>query len=604
MTTSRIVLLSLLIVVAIGAFYGSSAGVVVFEVWLEDGGVAAIWTAGAIGLGLLILRLLRVEATGALRIASAGGLGLGLVSLLTLGLGLAGWLNQAVMLGMAGAGLAAMGTQVGRPRWPAWQGKRFDWLIRPYPAVFLGIAMVAAAVPPLRLWKGLGDPLPYDVLEYHLQVPREWYEAGRIVPLLHNVFSFMPFNVEMHFLDLMHLRGGPWVAMYSAQYMVLAYMVLAVLAVYGVAERVLPAALRPQGAMLTAVAAATTPWLLLLGTVAYDEAGLLLYGALAIAWTLPAKSGWRDWLLGGVCAGLACGCKYTAVPMVLLAWPVARAVFAPRPKATCLLWFMLAGLAVWCPWTIRNLFWTGNPVFPEAMNVLGRAHFSPEQAERWEAAHAADPQSQSLWGRVRAFGEQVLIDKRYGPALWLGAALALALLRRRPEARALAVYIALLAVFWMGFTHLQSRFFVLAIIPASLLIGLMYEVPPARLWAFGIVAVMPWFGLPLVHGELWKASNPPTFGSLQLWVIDGEMEKLVADNAKVALVGDAMAFKWGTPMRNLKYRTVFDVDQKPGQSLEDAWLGPDAAEIRRDFKIQVDETELERLAGTYRSLRR
>ena len=49
--------------------------------------------------------------------------------------------------------------------------------------------------------------------------------------------------------------------------------------------------MRSTGAVLAAAAAAATPWLVLLGSVAYDEAGMLLYAALAIAWTLPPGCG-------------------------------------------------------------------------------------------------------------------------------------------------------------------------------------------------------------------------------------------------------------------------------------------------------------------------
>ena len=96
---------------------------------------------------------------------------------------------------------------------------------------------------PGLLWKP-GEPHGYDVVEYHLQAPREWYEAGRIVPLRHNAFSFFPFNVEMHYLLAMHLEGGPYKGMYLCQLMHLAMMVLVVLATWAFARRIAP---RPRG---------------------------------------------------------------------------------------------------------------------------------------------------------------------------------------------------------------------------------------------------------------------------------------------------------------------------------------------------------------------
>src|SRR5208337_2754538 len=95
------------------------------------------------------------------------------------------------------------------------------------------VVTLAACFPPGILW---GDePNGYDVVEYHLQVPREWFEAGRILPLHHNVFSFFPFNVEMHYLLAMFLHDGPWAGMYLAQMMHVGFCLMAAWAVFALA---------------------------------------------------------------------------------------------------------------------------------------------------------------------------------------------------------------------------------------------------------------------------------------------------------------------------------------------------------------------------------
>jgi len=48
----------------------------------------------------------------------------------------------------------------------------------------IAIVILAACSAPGWLWATeFGG---YDVLSYHLQLPREWYDAGRIVPLDHS----------------------------------------------------------------------------------------------------------------------------------------------------------------------------------------------------------------------------------------------------------------------------------------------------------------------------------------------------------------------------------------------------------------------------------
>ena len=59
----------------------------------------------------------------------------------------------------------------------------------------------------------LGSMLPsidFDVLEYHLQGPKEYYQAGRIAFLPHNVYTSMPFGVEMLHLPAMEVMGDWW----------------------------------------------------------------------------------------------------------------------------------------------------------------------------------------------------------------------------------------------------------------------------------------------------------------------------------------------------------------------------------------------------------
>src|SRR5262249_54024495 len=121
----------------------------------------------------------------------------------------------------------------------------------------LGIVLACAMLPPGMLWRD--EPNGYDVTEYHLQVPREGFEAGRITGLHHNVFSYMPFNVEMHYLLAMELRGGPWSGMYLAQLMHVMFFVLTVVAIYALlAEK------HPHGAIVASVIAGATPWMGLL----------------------------------------------------------------------------------------------------------------------------------------------------------------------------------------------------------------------------------------------------------------------------------------------------------------------------------------------------
>ncbi len=63
----------------------------------------------------------------------------------------------------------------------------------------------AALAGPFLVMMALGAMLPtieFDALEYHLQGPKEYFLAERVAFLPHNVYTSMPFGVEM-----LHLLG-------------------------------------------------------------------------------------------------------------------------------------------------------------------------------------------------------------------------------------------------------------------------------------------------------------------------------------------------------------------------------------------------------------
>lgn len=614
-------------------FVGPAWGVVLNRL-MVDGGAAMAWLGGAWGIGAVLHRIVcRWDVSQSLLIQLTRiGIGLGVISLLTLGLGLAGWLNQPLAWGimLAPALLGIVLTWHGRLARALLSKKIKDTDETPVPRKNIGewliflllpsavLMLVGTLIPPGILW---GDePHGYDVVEYHLQLPREWYEMGRIAPLRHNAFGYFPLNAEMHSLLGMHMMGGPYKAMYLAQLMSALQMVLCVLVIYAAAGR-----RDKRWGPVAAVLAGALPWCVLVGAVAYNESALLMYTALAVAWLLRAleseAGSVKQLALVGVLAGFACGVKYTAVVTLLIGLPIAllvvtlatRRKFADWVKGSAVL--VVAGIATFSPWLIRNFSWTGNPVFPQAMKLLGQGHFSDAQVARWEIAHGAAGVQSSVLQRIEALGQQVYLDWRYGFLLLPMAILVFAMnpsLWRDRSAIALLTLLVFLMVFWLTLTHLQSRFFIQAIPLAALLVALA----PQAGWrvAGGVAAaVMVLVGLGLnndagggigtrinhfvAQDTQIRASgaNEALLGASDLKFMRSELVDAIPMTDHLALAGDAKAFIYERPIGTFSYRTVFDVDVKPGQSSIDAWV----VDAPAGAKILASPAELDRFNRTY-----
>ncbi|MFT3784945.1 MAG: hypothetical protein QM770_02105 [Tepidisphaeraceae bacterium] len=602
--------------------------------------VVALWTISLLGWGAAVLRILlptHDDRSPVLRAATSFALGLGIVGLSAHALGLAGWLNR----GSAVALLAAGGVLAIRRIAKAWTmlepwlrenagAAWFTVLLAPIVALSLTGAMILPGV-----LFGADEPAGYDVVGYHLQVPREWFELGRIVPLRHNAFSTFPMLTETHSLLMMHLRGGPWAGMYSAQLAHTAIMIALLAATYGAAR-----SLGRGRATVAALLVGTTPWTAMLGAVAYNELALMLYTVLAVGWGWRLLSAARETgeharqvhgvaVVLGLMLGLACATKYTGFVTTLVLVPVVLVVTllgaCARPRAglrraiTALVLATAIGAVVTSPWLIRNTLWTGNPVFPLATNVLGKWHWDDGQVERFNAAHAPRADQQSVIARLKAFAEQVANDSHYGAVrfastettpsapmpsvLLLMAPLFVLLGARQRETWLLTMYLLGLTAYWLFATHLQGRFYTQAI-PVLALLTVTPRGPGFRSWP----VVLSLLALPGVLGVVDTArkfaNTLPLLGATDARQLQ-EQVLLPADvynaiygtDRPIVLVGDCKAFWYSIPMSRLTYRYVFDVPST-GNNPVQAW----AADAPRDATVIVDPGELSRFARTYRKV--
>ena len=261
------------------------------------------------------------------------------------------------------------------------------WLLI-IPAVVLGV--LAATVPPGLLWQEEANG--YDVLEYHLGAPRDWFFAGRIVYLDHNMYSNFPMNAEMLYLLPMVLLGSPWKAAIVAQFVSLLQGALC-----GYVAWLIGRDYSRRAGLIAGMAGAAMPWITYVGALAYVENGMLFYGLLAAGLCNRAirdpseRNCWRALALGAM-VGLACGYKYTAIPMIAVPllglWAV---LSAARGRFSNAIIPVILAATMFAPWAVRNQRMTGDPVFPLGYSAFGSTVWTDVQHRQFVAAHSPLP---------------------------------------------------------------------------------------------------------------------------------------------------------------------------------------------------------------------
>lgn len=450
------------------------------------------------------------------------------------------WIFAGGMLAAGLEGTSPKEVEAGRERW------RGGLVVLLVIGMGMGFVLPYAMVPPGVLWPS--EYGGYDALSYHLPLAQEWYTRGWLAPVAHNVYSFLPSYVEGAFVHMAAMAGSPQDArggaeavehvavgllagdgrlVLSAQSLHALMLGFAAWSVAGlvrvIAERAgLTRDERARGAVnvacvLAAILVVTTPWMVVTGTLAYNEAPLVAMLAAALACALSGGLSARArGVLCGVLTGLACCIKPSALvlgaPMVGIAMLVGcwdavrgasdatlRAVVARR-VGICVGVCLAAGAVTLSPWLVRNAVVAGNPVFPFAAGVLGHGHWSEEQAARYAAAHRPDR------GVVAAMGLLVLPDARVGadarsvqryrgvtnpqwmPLMPMGAVGLIALVvmpATRRTGIVLGGGVMAVALAWAAMTHAQSRFLVVLVPIAAASAAAAVAVVLAKLAARG-----------------------------------------------------------------------------------------------------------------------
>ncbi|MEQ9455373.1 MAG: hypothetical protein RLN76_12380 [Phycisphaeraceae bacterium] len=608
--------------------------------------VAMIWIAGY-GLGIEGARALDPQRTSPVDPLAASILGVGAILL-------GHWVNAATIGLATWAAWLLVGPLAALGLWHITQRIRSGALqtLNPHPLMAalglpLGLLLAAAACPPGTLWRV--EAYGYDVLSYHLQLPRDWQTIDALYGLDHNVYSFFPSLIEAGYSLLLTLSGSKNTMIEAASLLHASLAVAAALVIARIAGRRSKAV-----GWIAATAFLAMPWVLVTGSLAYNEMAVLAFAALALDRAVrPGRINADDGIVIGLLLGFATASKLTAGPM--LAIPITaialRRVFSEskthKPRATfdLALTIVIAGTMVLAPYFIRNTVQTGNPVFPFATSVFGTGHWSADEVDRWDRAHLAGAKEGESW--LGSLDRQWLRNTGYGaiggwtapietrniarfnqeggfPLLGIVALAGLIIGLRsrdhRPLTFALMTMLLWQIFFWGATTHLQSRFLIPTLLPMVLLAALAVEamlrglktVKPvfyavSCLWLFliyGVSTTTFWKQTLPIRPDGFERSflAPPALlvGALEPGGADDHPINHLPPESKTYLVADASRLVYLD--RSFVYESAFD------RSRLGDWMraaNGDQQQLLTTLRgegithLWVHWSELDRLHGTY-----
>jgi hypothetical protein len=321
-------------------------------------------------------------------------------------------------------------------------GERWAMLALVLPAV---VGLISTAVPEIF----------YDALYYHLGLPQQYLLKGKIAWDPAVVHSAFPAYLDVLFGVCLGIAGAGTAKFFNLLLFFLTWCATAAFVFQVLGER--------QTALSGTLTIATVPGAVVTSTMCGIDAALIGFSAMSAlaigkardAATAPASHLAGIVLLGAVTAGFIAGSKYTGLWLIAA---LAPALVTSRRWGLTLrmgLVFSAIALTIAAPWYVRNLWLTGDPLYPAIQALLGDADavWAVQRLQRdvqtlgltWTAPAELAAALIHTPARLGAGAETGILLPLGAAALLIGA------LRRRdlrPWAFALALYLPI----WMSLT--------------------------------------------------------------------------------------------------------------------------------------------------------
>jgi hypothetical protein len=327
----------------------------------------AVIAVSAWGQGRALITLVAPRSEGAAPLPHsiiALGTGLGLFSLETFLLAAAGLLNTLVLTALVTAVFVPTAILT-RRMWSQVRGEGRE-VLESAAGCTLPLSLAGLAV--TVSWPFTMIPTrAFDALSYHLEVPLRYLQAGRMVDIPENLYSYTPQLNHMLYGLAMGLSGSDLAGLLNHLFFILAIATLWL----GFKDR-----FSSVGSAWAAAIAALSPLLLIEVVNSGVDWSAAFFTLTALSLLAAGAGDRRTFILAGIMAGLAAGCRHQPLGFAIVI-PAAACMmdsWISRRKAPFrnLGIFLAVAAAAASPWYIRNWVFAGDPLFPLLANLTGQ----------------------------------------------------------------------------------------------------------------------------------------------------------------------------------------------------------------------------------------
>jgi hypothetical protein len=253
------------------------------------------------------------------------------------------------------------------------------------------ILMLFWAIILVNMLSALSPVIFYDALVYHLNIPMEYLKAHRIFHMPYNMHSNLPQGMGMIYIYTLLLKSGV-----AAKLLNFFFGLLIALTIYSMARLWL----NRRAALIAMLLFYSIPQIFLLSSLVNVDLSAAFYMLLGFYFLIgfSHKLKKKLLLLSGIFCGTAMSFRYQSA---LIAGMLFLLIFFIKKKdnrsakqgkkSSCsrkkirellsgAFIFCLALIIIFSPWMIKNIIYTGNPLFPLFYSIFGGRGWSQEQA--------------------------------------------------------------------------------------------------------------------------------------------------------------------------------------------------------------------------------